>query len=49
MEKCFERTLEEVLKNGLSRNKLAEVLESEQLGYRQLAKKVREAKFGKSF
>lgn len=47
VEKCFDRILEEALNNGLSRNKLAEVLESKQLGCTLLAKKVREAKFGK--
>ena len=47
VEKCFDGILEEVLKNGLSRNKLAEVLESRQLGHTVLAKKVREANFGK--
>ena len=46
-EKCFYGVLEEVLKKGVSRNKLAAVLESRQLGYTLLAKKVREAKFGK--
>ena len=46
MEKCFDGILEEVLKNGLSRNKLAEVLESRQLDYGLLANKVRVAKFG---
>ena len=49
VEKCFDGILEEALKDGLSRNKLAEVLESRQLGYTLLAKKVREAKFGKLF
>ena len=49
VEKCFDRILEEVLKRELSRNKLAEVLESRHLGYRLLAKKVREKEYGKLF
>ena len=49
VEKCFDAILEEVLKKGLSRNKLAEVLEGKTLGYGQLAQKVREANFCKLF
>ena len=49
VEKCFDRILEEILKKGLSRNKLAEVLESRQLGYTLLANEVRAAEFGRLF
>ena len=48
-ENCFDKILEEALKNGLSRNKLAKVLESKTMGYGQLAKKVRAANFCKLY
>lgn len=46
---CFNQVLEDALKKGLSRNKLAGVLESKQLGYGQLAQRVRAANFCKLF
>ena len=46
---CFSEILQEVLQNGLSRKKLADVLELKTLRFGQLAKKVREANFGKLF
>lgn len=45
----FHGILNEALKMGLSRNKLAKVLESKTLGYGYLAQKVRAANFCELF
>lgn len=48
-DECFSEILREVLQSGLSRKKLADVLESKTLRFGQLAKRVREANFCKLF
>ena len=42
---CFNAVLTEILKRGVTQEKLAEALESKELGYVQLAQKVRAATF----
>ena len=48
---CFDGVLDEILRRGLTKNQLAEALESQTLRYGQLAQKVRAKTFssGMSF
>ena len=45
VEACYDAVLLEVLKRGVTQEKLAEALESRQLKYEQLAQKVRDHTF----